>query len=239
MDRIAPALPRKSGSGNRNHSPWFAALLALASLTLLSACAGSPAQHAAPHRTAAQFAPAPSASQCLINLGQTQANFTPLPDQYFGAGCSTINTVRLAWLRGDDAHLQLANMGPVTCSLAAALEGWARFGVDRAARQIMGSPLARIDTFGSYNCRNIAGSDHRSAHATANAVDIAGFVLADGHHITVKGKWSDGTLAERNFLHVIRTSACRRFGIVLTPDYNAAHHDHFHLEVGAAHPICH
>jgi hypothetical protein len=221
--------------------------LHVVALSLLSACVSTPVYHAAPQRTAMQSSPAlsrnfstaPSAHQCLINLGQTQANFTPLPDQILGTGCSTINTVRLAWLRGDDAHLQMANMGPVTCNLAAALEGWARFGVDRAARQILGSPLARIDTFGSYSCRNIAGSDHRSGHATANAVDIAAFVLADGHRITVKAQWSDGTPAERNFLRIIRTSACRRFATVLTPDYNAAHHDHFHLEVGTAHPFCH
>ena len=213
--------------------------LALAPLAMLSACVGSPAHHAAPHRSTTQIAPGPSGRQCLANLGQSQANFTPLPDQYFGAGCSTINTVRLSWLRSDDAHLQLANVGPVTCSLASALQGWARFGVDRAARQVLGSPLARIDTFGSYNCRNIAGTAHRSAHATANAVDIGAFVLADGHRISVKGKWSDGTPAERNFLRLIRTSACKRFAIVLTPDYNAAHHDHFHLEVGTERPICH
>ena len=221
--------------------------LHLVTLALLSACVSTPAYHAAPQRPAAQFAPplgiqpnsGSNSRQCLINLGQSQANFTPLPDQYFGTGCSTINTVRLAWLRGDDAHLQLANMGPVTCSLASALEGWARFGVDRAARQMLASPLARIETFGSYSCRNIAGSDRRSGHATANAVDIAAFVLADGRRIAVKAKWSEGTFAERNFLRVVRISACRRFATVLTPDFNAAHQDHFHLEVGTAHPFCH
>jgi hypothetical protein len=225
--------------------------LHLVTLALLSACVSTPVYHAAPQRPAAQFAPllgaqpnsgpnsGPNSRQCLINLGRSQANFTPLPDQVFGTGCSTINTVRLAWLRGDDAHLQLANMGPVTCSLASALEGWARFGVDRAARQMLGSPLARIDTFGSYSCRNIAGSDRRSGHATANAVDISAFVLADGHRIAVKAKWSEGTTAERNFLRVIRTSACRRFATVLTPDYNAAHQDHFHLEMGTNHLFCH
>jgi hypothetical protein len=180
-----------------------------------------------------------SERQCLANLGHSQANFTPLPDRYFGTGCSTVGTVRLAWLRSDDAHLQLANLGPVTCALATALEGWARFGVDHAARLTLGSPLARIDTFGSYNCRNIAGSDHRSGHATANAVDIAAFVLADGRRISVKADWSGENPAARTFLRQIRTSACRRFGVVLTPDYNAAHHDHFHLEVGVAHPVCH
>jgi hypothetical protein len=220
----------------------IAAIVAAAVLPslLLSACVGSPSRHAAPRtQTTARIAPAQSERQCLTRLGLSQANFTPLPDQYFGAGCSTLNTVRLAWLRGDDSHLQLANLGPVTCSLATALEGWARYGVDRAARQALGSPLARIDTFGSYNCRNVAGTDHRSGHATASAVDVSAFVLADGRRISVKGDWSAGTPATRNFLHLIRTSACRRFDIVLTPDYNAAHHDHFHLEVGAPHPVCH
>lgn len=215
------------------------AVLALPSL-LLSGCIGTPSHNPAPQSTATlRIAPSPDERQCLAQLGQSLANFTPLPDQYFGAGCSTLNTVRLSWLRSDDAHLQLANLGPVTCSLATALEGWARYGVDRAARQALGSPLARIDTFGSYNCRNVAGTDHRSGHATANAVDVAGFDLADGRHISVKGNWSDGTPAERNFLRLIRSSACRRFALVLTPDYNAAHKDHFHLEVGAPHPVCH
>jgi len=214
--------------------------LAMMAMLGVAGCVGAPTHYAAPQSTVtAQFAPAQSERQCLTRLGLSQANFTPLPDKYFGTGCSTVGAVRLAWLRSDDAHLQLANLGPVTCSLATTLEGWARFGVDHAARLTLGSPLARIDTFGSYNCRNVAGTDHRSGHATANAVDIAAFVLADGRRISVKGDWSDGTPAVRNFLRQIRTSACRRFAVVLTPDYNTAHHDHFHLEVGAPHPVCH
>lgn len=227
------------------HAPRSPAIMAgMAGMALpiflLSACISSPSHYAAPQSVAtARIAPTQIERQCLAQLGQSQANFTPLPDQYFGAGCSTLNTVRVSWLRSDDAHLPLANLGPVTCSLASALQGWARFGVDRAARQALGSSLARIDTFGSYSCRNVAGTDHRSGHATANAVDVAGFVLADGRRISVKGGWSDGTPAERNFLRLVRTSACRRFDLVLTPDYNGAHKDHFHLEVGAPHPICH
>src|SRR6202008_4801956 len=114
------------------------------------------------------FTPRPEARQCLASLGATQANFTPLPDQYFGAGCSTVNTVRLASLQGDHAALALSNLGPVACPLASTFAAWARFGVDRAARQVLGSPLAKIETMGSYNCRNVAGSSRRSAHATAN-----------------------------------------------------------------------
>jgi len=104
--------------------------------------------------------------------------------------------------------------------------------VDRAARQILGSPLARIETMGSYACRNVAGTGRRSAHATANAIDVSGFVLADGRRISVLHGWNGGTAAEREFLRVVHTSACRRFGTVLGPDYNAAHRDHFHFEPG-------
>lgn len=203
-------------------------------LALLSACLEVPqvAQREVARRPAnAGFTPHPEMRQCLADLGVTRASFTPLPDQYFGAGCSTVGTVRLTSLRSDDAHLQLSNLGPVTCPLADTLAGWARFGVDRAARQILGSPLVRIETMGSYACRNVAGSERRSAHATANAIDVAAFVLADGRRISVLQDWYAGDPAERRFLTVVQQSACKRFGTVLTPAYNAAHRDHFHLEL--------
>lgn len=172
----------------------------------------------------------PEARQCLSELSSTRANFTPLPDRYFGGGCSTLNAVQLSSLRSDIASLSLSNLGPVTCPLANTFAGWARFGVDRAARQILGSRLVRIETMGSYNCRNVAGTSRRSAHATGNAIDVSAFILADGRRVSVLGDWSSGGEAERRFLRVVQTSACKRFGTVLGPNYNAAHKDHFHLE---------
>jgi hypothetical protein len=83
---------------------------------------------------------------------------------------------------------------------------------------------------GSYSCRNVAGTARRSGHATASAIDVSGFVLADGRRITIAGGWSSGSAAEREFLRTIHTSACKRFGMVLGPAYNAAHEDHLHLE---------
>ena len=182
-------------------------------------------------QSTAIFSPRPEARQCLANLGASRANFTPLPDQYYGAGCSTLNTVRLAALHSDNAALALSNLGPVTCPLAASFAGWARFGADRAARQILGSALVRIETMGSYSCRNVAGSGRRSAHATANAIDISAFILADGRRISVLGDWINGTTQKRRFLTTLHESACKRFGTVLGPDYNAAHRDHLHLEL--------
>jgi hypothetical protein len=85
---------------------------------------------------------------------------------------------------------------------------------------------------GSFSCRNVAGTARRSAHATAEAIDVAAFVLADGRRIAVREGWSGGSPAEREFLRLIHTSACRRFGTVLGPAYNQAHADHLHVELG-------
>lgn len=212
--------------------------LILPMLAVLSACGAIP-EAAAPQRqavgrSAQQFTPRPETRACLATLGAARASFTPLPDQYYGAGCSTLGTVRLASLRSDDAMLALTNLGPVTCPLAETFAGWARYGVDRAAQQILGSALVKIETMGSYNCRNVGNSDRRSAHATANAIDISAFVLADGRRITITGDWHGGSPAERRFLSAIHGSACKRFGTVLGPAYNAAHRDHLHLELSGS-----
>jgi hypothetical protein len=212
-------------------------LALLPAVALLSACIDSPQapkRDAVRRPAASAFSPRPELRQCLADLSSNRASFTPLPDQYFGAGCSTVGTVRLTGLRSDDAALQLVNLGPVACPLADTLAGWARFGVDRAARQILGSPLVRIETMGSYSCRNVAGSDRRSAHATAEAIDVSAFILADGRRISVLDKWSAGTSAERQFLTLVHQSACKRFGTVLGPAYNAAHRDHLHVELSGA-----
>ena len=179
-------------------------------------------------------APGSAGGQCLAQLNATGARFSPLPDRFDAPGCTRIGTVSLADLQGDASRFAIRNIGPVTCQTASAFAGWARYGVDRAARVHLGSPLARIETMGSYACRNVAGTARRSAHARAEAIDIAAFVLEDGRRISVRDDWQSGGAAERQFLRVVRQSACKRFGTVLSPDYNAAHADHLHLEVGGS-----
>lgn len=219
----------------------------LASLVALSACSVLPerasSDSAAPQRQVASVAlpssNAPQARQCMAQLGLTRASFDPLPDQYHGSGCSTVGTVRLASLQSDESSIGLSNIGPVTCTVAETFAGWARYGADRAARQILGSPLRSIETMGSYSCRNVAGTGRLSAHATADAIDVAAFVLEDGRRVSVLGGWNGGTRAEREFLRVVHESACKRFGTVLGPDYNAAHANHFHVEkVSAGQAYC-
>ncbi|AOL95384.1 extensin-like domain-containing protein [Porphyrobacter sp. LM 6] len=179
------------------------------------------------------YAQRPEDASCLADLGAGGARFTPLPDAYTAPGCNRLGTVQLTALASDRTALAVSNIGPVQCGTAKVFNDWARFGVDRAARQILGSPVARIETMGSYSCRNVAGTERRSAHARAAAIDVSGFVLADGRRIVVKRDWQGGDAATREFLRVVHTSACKRFGTVLGPAYNAAHEDHLHLEGGS------
>ncbi|QZD89853.1 extensin family protein [Qipengyuania aurantiaca] len=119
-----------------------------------------------------------------------------------------------------------------TCPVAVAMELWKRDTLEPAAREIFGSEVARIEHLGAYSCRRMYGREDGpwSEHATANALDIAGFVLADGTHISVLSDWQ-GEGDKQRFLRAVRDGACGAFSTVLSPDYNAAHADHFHFDM--------
>ena len=201
---------------------------------LLGGCSLPQSDQPPPRKSASTITPRPEMRACLAELGASKAVFSPLPDKYYGAGCATLGTVQMSSVKSDEAKLALSNLGPVTCPLAETFAAWARFGADRAAQQILGSPIVRIETMGSFNCRNVAGTPRRSAHATASAIDVSGFILADGRRITVSGNWNDPSPKVRQFFATIQASACKRFGTVLGPAYNAAHYDHLHLEMSGS-----
>mgnify|MGYP003632355300 CR=1 FL=1 len=97
----------------------------------------------------------------------------------------------------------------------------------------MSSSLPRSSTSGrrSYSCRRVYGREEGrwSEHATADAVDVAGFRLEDGTQVSVLRDWDDGG-PKSAFLREVRNGACDLFATVLSPDYNAAHRDHLHLD---------
>jgi len=115
------------------------------------------------------------------------------------------------------------------CPVAAALAMWQWNVVQPAAERRFHSRVVTVVHFGSYNCRPIAGETTWSEHATADAIDVAGFRFADGTRITVARDWQ-GKDAKAAFLRDVRNGACKLFATVLSPDYNAAHHDHLHLD---------
>jgi hypothetical protein len=120
----------------------------------------------------------------------------------------------------------------LACPLVSALDRWVSQGVQPAALRWFRQPVTEIRQIGSYSCRqmNGAGGHGISEHAFGNALDIAGFTLADGRKITVKDGWH-GTPEEQGFLHDVQMSACDIFVTVLAPGYNAAHYNHFHVDL--------
>ncbi len=128
--------------------------------------------------------------------------------------------------------LPLSPARPVTtCAVAAGLELWMRRSVEPAARDLLGSQVIRVEHLGTYSCRRIYGRSTGawSEHSTGNAIDVAAFVLADARRISVVGDWRKAG-ASSAFLHRVRDDGCEVFGTVLSPDYNAAHRDHLHLD---------
>ena len=123
------------------------------------------------------------------------------------------------------------------CSVTLAGYIWLRH-VDEAARKRLGSGLKKVHHAGTYSCRRQRGNSSGawSEHAYGNAWDITGFELLDGRVISVLKDWDKGTTKESKartkFLRDARGSACRLFRVVLTPNYNDAHKDHFHLDQG-------
>ena len=159
----------------------------------------------------------------LANIGIADR---PAPIVIAPAPCGFSDGMRL------DRDTPFRPGGVVTaCPVAAALVLWERDVVQPAARRHLGTQVTGFDHFGSYACRRIGGGPEGrfSEHATADAIDISGFRLARGPSVSVLRDWN-GAGPRAAFLREVRDGACRLFATTLSPDYNAAHRDHFHLD---------
>jgi len=119
------------------------------------------------------------------------------------------------------------------CPLAVGTYMWLHE-IDTLADKHLKAGLKKIHHAGTYSCRRQNGNDSGqwSEHAFANAWDITGFELTDGRIISVKNDWKGNDKKRRRFLREARDKACKIFRVTLSPDYNAAHHDHFHVDMG-------
>jgi hypothetical protein len=167
--------------------------------------------------------------KCRALLRRAGVRFVALPARR-GGQCGYDDAVRFSTGGALTIGYRPADLG-TSCPVAAALALWEWHVVQPAALRRLGTKVASIEHYGSYSCRRIYGRSEGawSEHSSANAVDIAAFRLADGRRISVAADWKgDGTKAL--FLRDVRDGACRLFATTLSPDYNAAHRDHFHLD---------
>ncbi len=93
--------------------------------------------------------------------------------------------------------------------------------------------MVEITQIASYGCRGRNGNNYGniSEHAFGNALDIAGFRLANGEDIVVVNAWGHGTAREQAFLQAVFAGACAEFYTVLGPGSDSYHYNHIHVDL--------
>jgi hypothetical protein len=169
----------------------------------------------------------PEACSALL-AASTSFVTEPIEDRHESEMCAVENAVAI-----EQSVTPYSAPVQVSCPLAATLFLWERDVLQPLAEEHLGQQISRIEHYGSYSCRNIRGgrADQPSEHATANAIDVAGFRLEDGETLWVKDGWNAGGETAA-FLRALHERSCSLFRGVLGPEYNELHHDHFHLDMG-------
>lgn len=191
-------------------------------------------------RTAAPEEITATTDACIQVLREAGVKVERVDDTDDGGFCVVRGAVRIT----GGAVTPLAPGVVMQCPLAVRYVIWDRQVLQPAAQEVFGSRVARVENYGTYSCRRIYGKtgagDRPSEHARANALDFASVRLEDGRTVSVERDWrGDGPAGPdgRRFMKRLRDGACRVFSTVLTPDYNAEHHNHMHLD-GAPRGLC-
>lgn len=166
-------------------------------------------------------------AQCAALLAEAneQGLISARPVADSSGNCPLTNVVRVR----DFGPVKLSSSFLASCPLALSSALYVKQQARPLTAQYMQSELVRIEHLGSYACRNIYHRENArlSEHATADALDISGFRLANGQQISVLRGWKvDKT---QPWLQAMLSASCHYYGNGLGPNYNAAHANHFHL----------
>ncbi len=187
----------------------------------LTACSSSSKKY---FETEGLRAPVSACLQDPASLGQ----MTRMSDISERSGCEVDNRFDVQSL-GRVSFSQTATMN---CGMISPLNSWLDGTVQQAAERQFGEQIVAIDVAASYSCRprNNRRGAKMSEHGFGNAIDISGFTLASGKHVSVEDDYySRGSAG--GFLKEIRSEACGQFATVLGPGSDAAHRNHFHLDL--------
>jgi hypothetical protein len=188
-----------------------------------------------------QIAGAPPAA-CLDRLQMLGVNFTPGPAAQ-GIAIPVTVTLPLNGIRYRQGAVTMREKHFMDCELALSLY--------RAAILWKALDITIVRDYGIYNYRCINQSveppcpgSKLSQHSFGYAIDIAGFETSDGTYYSVNDDWVIDPDAERTceaetvagkdqWLHdlVCDLFTNRIFRILLTPNYNDAHRNHFHVDL--------
>lgn len=192
-------------------SGWLAAAFA-GTVVALAGCGGTPSPSLLSGRA------------CLARLDAQEVSYRPVDAP--PSSCQVDTPVRVSRVEA-----RLNRPAVMSCALASRLDDFERAVVQPLAKAELGQRVVRIDQMGSFSCRRVNGSLRLSQHATGLAIDIGGFRLSDGTTVSVEHDWNEPG-PKRLFLRHLARQACGYFSVVLTPDSNADHHNHLHLDIG-------
>lgn len=145
------------------------------------------------------------------------------------------NAVEIAGTLGG---VEIAGASPlvIDCSLAVSL--------DEAGRYMRALGVIKATFSSAYSRRNVRGTKRPSKHSYGLAIDVSGFTGPDLGTMAVARDYEQGLgdavdcvgqpmTQAGAVLKVLQCQLVRSglFHLVLSPDYDDAHHDHFHLEV--------
>ena len=129
-------------------------------------------------------------ARCAVLLKGADVVVTPAEPMREGSECGAAAPIQLIAV-GQNPQVVLSTPSVMTCDMALATAKWVREHVQPAARELLGSPVIRIDVMSAYSCRNAYGRTKTklSEHGRANALDIRSFLLASGHTVDLLADW--------------------------------------------------
>lgn len=136
-------------------------------------------------------------------------------------GCGVEAPVRVTSIEG----IRLSQPATIDCDTAIALKTWIREGLRPAMGQ---REVVELSIAAHYICRprnNVKGQKI-SEHGRGKAIDIAGFVFADGSTWTVANDYN-------RQIRKAHRAACGIFGTTLGPGSDGYHEDHLHFDTAS------
>ena len=147
---------------------------------------------------------------CIARLNAMNASYERLGN--IGTEqCPIFNAVRISSFH----NTKISSPAILSCPTAIAVASW--------LDEINASSINHI---GTLNCRKQRSSNIYSEHSFGTAIDISHIDTA-----SVKDDWGKSD-SQGEILKIATASACKHFNNVLTPDSNALHSDHYHLDTG-------
>jgi hypothetical protein len=175
------------------------------------------------------LAASPARADCYRELEDRHVGFKRAKKPGIAQGVEIIGPI---------GGVELTGEGPlvIDCSLAVSL--------DEAGRYLRGLGIDKATFMSAYSRRNVRGTNHPSKHSFGLAIDVGSFTGTDLGTMRVDKDYEQGLgdavdcvghpLTKAGaILKILQCQLVRSglFHLVLSPDYDDAHHDHFHLEV--------